>query len=261
MLRVLSKREDSYHLLQTYFQLLNWGDDMQFQKIQHDSIVIEGQFNNLNSQDNLIYKAAQFLLPYRTTKTGIKICVNKRIPQGSGLGGGSSNAGTTLITLNKIWQCHLPTDKLLDFAIKLGADVPVFVLNSSAMAMGIGEKLTPYKVQEYYYVLIFPDCSINTAEVFANKELQRDQDPILLKDINKPENWNNTCLKVVLKNYPKVKQVYDTASKTAPILMSGTGSTLFSYFNSKAQALDFIQQCPTDWNTVLCQSKINTKKS
>ena len=258
MLRILGKRKDGYHLLQTYFQILNWGDKMQFQEIQQDSILIEGKFNNLNDHDNLIYQAAQLLLPYRTIKTGIKVSVNKLIPQGSGLGGGSSNAGTTLRILNKMWKCHLPTDKLLNLAVKLGADVPIFVLNTSAIATGIGEKLRPYKIQNYYFVLIFPNCSIKTAEVFSNSELQRDQAPLLDNDINKPENWSNTCLKVVLKNHPKVKHTFDIASKFAPILMSGTGSTLFSYFLSKPQAIDFIQKCPANWNTILCQSKINT---
>jgi len=258
MLRILGQRKDGYHLLQTYFQMLNWGDEMQFKTIQQDNIIIDGQFNNLSSHDNLIYKAAQLLIPYRTIKTGIRVSVNKLIPQGSGLGGGSSNAGTSLIVLNKMWECHLSTDKLLDLAIKLGADVPVFVLNKSAMATGIGEKLIPYKIRDYYFVLIFPGCSINTAEIFVNKDLQRNQAPLLINDINKPEHWSNTCLKVVLKNHPEVKCTYDIASQFAPILMSGTGSTLFSYFISKAQAIDFIQQCPTDWNTVLCQSKINT---
>jgi len=257
MLRILGQREDGYHLLQTYFQLLNWGDKIEFSLQQKDEILIEGEFGNLKSEDNLIYKAALLLLPHRQVKQGIKITVEKNIPQGSGLGGGSSNAGTTLRILNSLWNCQLSQYKLQEIALSLGADVPIFVLNMSSMATGIGEKLIPYEIEFYYFVLIFPMTSIATIDVFKNKDLNRKQQPIDLGCINNPVNWTNSCLSVVLDNYPEVHQIFHMASKIAPICMSGTGSTLFSCFKDKENAEDFILRCPSHWNTQLCQSQIN----
>jgi len=259
MLRVLGQRSDGYHLLQTYFQLLNWGDEMDFSLQQEDEISIQGEFGNLKIEDNLIYKAADVLLPHRQIKQGVKIAVEKNIPQGSGLGGGSSNAGTALRILNTLWDCQLSQNKLLEIALTLGADVPVFVLNESAMATGIGENLTPYEVENLYFVLIFPNISIATVDVFKDTNLNRTQNPIELSTITHRSNWTNTCLPVVLRHYPEVKNIYDQASKIAPIYMSGTGSTLFSCFKNQKKALDFVQQCPSHWQTKICQSKINEK--
>ncbi|HHL32103.1 MAG TPA: 4-(cytidine 5'-diphospho)-2-C-methyl-D-erythritol kinase [Oceanospirillales bacterium] len=255
MLRVLGQRDDGYHLLQTYFQLLDWGDGMEFILSEEDSISINGQFPNLKTEDNLIYKAAELLQPHKKSSQGIIINVDKNIPQGSGLGGGSSNAATTLRVLNDIWQCQLSNRQLQQMAIKLGADVPVFVLNSSAMASGIGEILTPYSIEPYYFVLVFPQTGIATAEVFSSKKLLRDQQAIAIEQINDPKNWSNACLPVVLENYPEVAQVYQRAAKFSAIFMSGTGSTLFSYFHTLAEAQQFINQIPQAIKTQICRAR------
>jgi len=257
MLKVLGQRDDGYHLLQTYFQLLDWGDYIEYSLTEFDEIQINGEFGTLKQEDNLIYKAIKLLEPYRKVFQGVKINVQKNIPQGSGLGGGSSNAGTTLRILNKKWKCQLTQEELQNMAVTLGADVPIFILNKSAMATGIGEELTPYPINNYYYVLIFPNTGIVTANVFASKTLNRNQTPIELSDINDKSQWKNACLPVVLDIYPEVKDIYNIASNFAPIYMSGTGSTLFSSFKSETQALQFIEQCPHHWKTVLCKSKIN----
>jgi len=257
MLRILGQRSDGYHLLQTYFQLLNWGDEMEFTLQKKDSTTITGNFGNLSANDNLIYKAAQLLLPYRQSIKGIHIHVEKNIPQGSGLGGGSSNAGTTLRILNEIWNCRLPQEELQKLAIKLGADVPVFVLNQSAMAYGIGEKLTTFAIQNHYYVLIFPKTSIATIDVFQDENLNRNQQAIEISKIAIKSNWTNACLPVVLDTYCELKNKYAQSSKLAKTYISGTGSTLFTCFNTQASAELYIQQCPDDWNTLICQSKIN----
>ncbi len=256
MLRILGQREDGYHLIQTYFQLLDWGDSMDFRSSDKDEITITGQFNNLTKKNNLIYKAAKSLLPYRKSKHGINIHVDKNIPQGSGLGGGSSNAGTTLRILNKLWKCDLTQEQLQELAIKLGADVPIFVLNQSAMARGIGEKLTAYTIDKYYFVLIFPTTSVATAEVFNDKNLKRNQTAVNIDDVNDQKNWVNACLPVVLKNFPEINGMYHEVSKHSAIYMSGTGSTLFSCFPNQVKAEQFIKQCPGHWKVTLCQSKI-----
>ncbi len=257
MLRILGQRDDGYHLLQTYFQLLDWGDNMKFTLTNNNAITIEGEFASLPVTDNLIYKAAKLLEPHKKHHTGIIISVEKKIPQGSGLGGGSSNAGTTLRILNTLWQCNLAQQQLQEFAIKLGADVPIFVLNQSAIATGIGEKLTPYSIENYYFVLIFPETSVTTADVFNDINLNRNQIAIENSDIKHKDNWTNACMDVVLNKFSEIKNKYLLASKFTPVYMSGTGSTLFSCFDSKKKALQFIQQCPAHWNTQICQSKIN----
>ena len=255
MLRVLGQREDGYHILQTYFQLLDWGDGMQFDLLDSNTIEIEGNFGNLPIQDNLIYKAAEMLTSFRKVPKGIRIEVEKRIPQGSGLGGGSSNAGTTLRVLNELWQCELSQKQLLDFAVKLGADVPVFVFNKSAMAGGVGEKLSKYEIEKRYYVLIFPPVSISTVEVFKSSELQRNQKPIETEQIHNQNFWTNACLPVVLNQFSKVKEIYDISIRYAPTYMSGTGSTLFACFDSKGEAQQYIDKCPDDWKMVVCHSQ------
>ena len=255
MLRILGQRDDGYHLLQTYFQLLDWGDYMKFTPSPSNNITIHGNFKDLKQQDNLIYKAAELLSPHNKTKQGIDITVDKNIPQGSGLGGGSSNAGTTLRILNHMWQCDLSQQELQEIAIKLGADVPVFVLNKSAMATGIGENLTPYQIDSYYFVLIFPKTSISTMDVFNSQNLDRNQSKIKLCEINNKNTWDNACLDIVLNKYPEVNKIYKKSSVIAPTYMSGTGSTLFCCFSNVLDAEHFMQDCPEYWDTVLCQSQ------
>ncbi|MCF6289230.1 MAG: 4-(cytidine 5'-diphospho)-2-C-methyl-D-erythritol kinase [Proteobacteria bacterium] len=255
MLRVLGRRTDGYHLLQTYFQLLDWGDYMQFAIATTNSIKITGQFNNLPQADNLIYQAAKHLEPFKQIAQGVVIKVEKNIPQGSGLGGGSSNAATTLRVLNKLWQCNLAPSALHKIAIELGADVPVFMLNKSAMATGIGEKLQTIAIDTGYFVLLFPQVSIATADVFADKTLNRNQQTINPQTINDKNTWTNACLTPVLNKYPQVRSIYAEASKYTNIYMSGTGSTLFASFETKIHAHEFLQSCPIEWNAKLCQAK------
>jgi len=253
MLRILGQRDDGYHLLQTYFQLVNWGDEIEFILSQDEGIKLAGDFGQLRQKDNLIDKAARLLIPFKKCNKGICINVSKNIPQGSGLGGGSSNAATTLRILNDLWQCKLSQLQLQQLAIQLGADVPIFVLNQSAMATGIGEILQPLALKSYFFVLIFPKTSIPTAKVFSSNHLNRNQTPLENSAISNKDSWTNACLPVVLENYPEVAEIYRLLSKTSPIYMSGTGSTLFSCFDSKTQAQEFCSSIPSKINHVLCQ--------
>ncbi|MFK8012912.1 MAG: 4-(cytidine 5'-diphospho)-2-C-methyl-D-erythritol kinase [Marinicellaceae bacterium] len=255
MLRILGKREDGYHLLQTYFQLLNWGDEMQFNLSENNQICVSGEFNNLAQQDNLIYKAAELLMPHNKSNSGIEIKVNKVIPQGSGLGGGSSNAGTTLRYLNKLWDCQLSHQQLQKYAITLGADVPIFLLNQSAMATGIGEKLTPYELEKQFIVLIFPKTSIKTVDVFNDPTLIKNQMPIELTQINQKKHWKNACLPIVINNYQEVAEMFNSLSELNTTYMSGTGSTLFCCFDNETEANELISVLPKQWHVILTQSK------
>jgi len=255
MLRILGQRQDGYHLLQTYFQILDWGDNMEFELSDENTINITGNFNNLEQQDNLIFKAAKLLEPHKNTHHGIHIHVDKNIPQGSGLGGGSSNAGTTLRVLNKLWKCDLSQDQLQNLAIKLGADVPIFVLNQSAMAFGVGDELSPLMIEPYYFVLVFPDVGISTADVFNDESLIRNQNKIDTSKISNKTHWTNAFLPVILKNHPLVADMYNIASKMSPTYMSGTGSTLFCCFDTEAKAQAFMTDCPQHWQTIISKSK------
>ena len=261
VLRVLGQREDGYHLLQTYFQLLDWGDEMEFTLQSQPSIDIKGNFGHLKKTDNLIYKAAKMLEPHKQTSKGINICVHKNIPQGSGLGGGSSNAGTTLRCLNELWQCRLTQRQLQKYALTLGADVPLFVLNQSAWATGVGEKFQTYSIKDYYFVLIFPQTQISTVDVFNHPDLCRNQPKINTANINNQQHWSNACTTLVLSTYPEVKAMHSHAAQFASMHMSGTGSTLFSAFDSKQKAKDFIAKLPKSWLTKLCRSKKREKNS
>jgi 4-diphosphocytidyl-2-C-methyl-D-erythritol kinase len=255
VLRILGQRSDGYHLLQTYFQLLNWGDEMKFTLRSKPSIEIMGNFGDLKKTDNLIFKAAKLLEPHKQIDKGIDISIQKNIPQGSGLGGGSSNAGTTLRLLNDLWQCNQSQVQLQKYALSLGADVPLFVLNQSAWATGIGENLEPNSIKDYYFVLIFPPVQISTVDIFMHPDLCRNQQPINTTNINDEQLWSNTCTPIVLSAYPEVKDMYSYAAQYANIHMSGTGSTLFCAFSNKDKAIDFCAKMPRNWHTEICQSK------
>ena len=233
MLRVTGQRADGYHELQTCFKLLNWGDDMHFDFIDaltHSEVDVKG-FDDIPIQDNLIYQASQLLQPHIKKHQSVSIDVTKKIPQGGGLGGGSSNAATTLKVLNKAWDCQLTQRKLMQLGLQLGADVPVFVLAQDALGTGVGEALMPVALPQHHVLLLFPECSIPTVDVFKNKGLKRDQKPIPSQEVAEARHWINDCLPVVLANYPSVNHVYQALSQYFHVYLSGTGSTLFILFD------------------------------
>lgn len=238
MLRVLKRRNDGYHQLQTCFQLLNWGDEMTFKPINEtgkNQLKING-FGNLSLADNLIYQAAQMLKPWAQVHSDWLIEVKKNIPLGAGLGGGSSNAATALKFFNQAWQCDLSIFDLLALAAKLGADVPVFILGQSAVATGIGEQLTPMKFNTPYILLLFPDCHINTAEIFKAPDLARNQSALRNESMQQPSFWINDFMPVVLKRFPQVNHIYQTLKHNMKLRLSGSGSTLFAVFNDLKSA-------------------------
>ncbi|WP_395374418.1 4-(cytidine 5'-diphospho)-2-C-methyl-D-erythritol kinase [Marinicella sp. W31] len=236
MLRVLGRRADGYHNLQTSFELLDWGDTLHLKPTSTSDVVIEGDFGDLPQHNNLIDKAARLLEPFAKKPQGIKIEVEKKIPQGAGLGGGSSNAAVTLLILNRFWQCDLPIEVLMRLGLKLGADVPVFVFGKSAIATGVGEQLQAYDFGSRFYVLFMPDCMISTATVFSDPDLERGQQMVATEVVDDPAVWINDCLPVVLSRFPQMRSLYAQLSLTDEIYLSGTGSTLFAAFDSLQRA-------------------------
>ncbi len=238
MLRIVGQRTDGYHLLQTCFQLLDWGDEMTFTPMPDKSknqLEIKG-FEGVNVQDNLIYQAAQMLKPWAQSQSAWLVEVDKQIPLGAGLGGGSSNAATALKFFNKAWQCDLSIFDLLALAAKLGADVPVFILGHSALGVGIGDVLTPMKFDTPYILLLFPGCHINTAELFKASGLTRDQVSINPANMQQSTFWINDFMPLVLQQFPQVYSIYEQLKSKMNLRLSGSGSTLFAVFDELEDA-------------------------
>lgn len=239
MLRIIGRRDDGYHELQTCFKILNWGDEMQFNFDEAESeppqISIYG-FPGLAKEQNLIYQAAQLLNAHISTPKNVSIHVKKQIPQGGGLGGGSSNAATTLKLLNHQWGCDLPADELMHMGLQLGADVPVFLFGQDALATGVGEQLTSLQLPQKHVLLLFPNCQVPTAEVFGHPQLKRNQKQVSFEQSSEPEFWINDCLDVVLNEFIEIRRVYRLMSSSDHVYLSGTGSTLFMLFDDIDQA-------------------------
>jgi 4-diphosphocytidyl-2-C-methyl-D-erythritol kinase len=241
-LHVLGRRSDGYHEIQTLFQLLDWGDEIGI--VPTDDAIISRQAVSYGvpESEDLVIRAARLLQAETACSQGAVIAVRKRVPPGSGMGGGSSDAATVLRVLNSLWGCGLDLDELSFMGRSLGADVPVFVRGYSAMAQGIGEELEPVSLGRRHYVLVFPDLQISTAEVFADPGLKRDANPICLEEALQGQGEND-CESVVRQRFPQFDQVMQVLEKWGTPHMTGTGSGIFlsvhdeKSANSTARAL------------------------
>ena len=245
-LHITGQRDDGYHELQTAFQFLDYCDSLQFKVQQNTDIKLLTPIKGVDDEANLIIRAAKCLQAHTHTPLGADISIEKRLPMGGGLGGGSSNAATTLIALNHLWQCKLSITELAQLGLSLGADVPVFIHGHAAWAEGIGEKITAISPIEPWYVVIVPDCHVSTAEVFSSQELTRDCEPITISRFLSGEG-RNICEDVVVKNYPAVSQALDWLSHYGKSRMSGTGACIFADFDSRTQAQQVIENLPEHW--------------
>ena len=245
-LHITGRRDDGYHEIQTAFQFLDYSDSLEFQVQQSCAIELLTPIKGVKNESNLIIRAAKCLQSHTDSKQGAKISIKKRLPIGGGLGGGSSNAATTLIALNHLWQTKLTTTKLAQLGLTLGADVPVFIHGYAAWAEGIGEKLTPISPAEPWYVVIVPNCQVSTAEVFSYQELTRDCEPITISRFLSGEVIN-VCERVVLRNYSAVSQAVDWLNRYGKSRMSGTGACVFAGFDSQVQAQHVLEDLPSHW--------------
>lgn len=236
-LHINARRSDGYHNIQTAFQFLDFGDELEFETRSDRSIHVTMSDATIAQQDNLIFKAASLLQAQTDCHLGANIYCRKKIPLGAGLGGGSSNAATTLLALNYLWESHLDSKALRVLARTLGADVPIFMYGQAAWAEGVGDQLQPINVAQKWYLLLLPPCQISTAKIFSDPELTRNTPKITIQQFLSDAGQND-CEKIVKRHYPIVNQAIECLSQYAPAKLTGTGSAVFAAFDSAQEAND-----------------------
>jgi 4-diphosphocytidyl-2-C-methyl-D-erythritol kinase len=245
-LHILGRREDGYHELQTVFQLLDYGDQLDFELRQDQQILLQPSIDGVADHDNLIIRAALDLKERTSSPLGANITLNKCLPIGGGVGGGSSNAATTLIALNFLWKTGLSVEDLCQIGVQLGADVPVFIQGRSAWAEGIGERLQAIDLPEQWYVIIKPDCHVPTGQIFSSEELTRDTAAITVAAFFE-QGGHNDCETVVCKDFPEVKTALDWLRNYSTAQLTGTGACVFAAFSSESEALEVQAKVPRHW--------------
>lgn len=246
-LHVTGRRPDGYHELQTLFQLLDWGDDVLIRVSGDHRIGRVAAAYAVAEHADLAVRAARLLQSATACARGATIHVRKRIPMGSGLGGGSSDAATVLLALNHLWACGLASTELAELGARLGADVPVFVHGHSAMATGIGERLEPVGMGPRHYVLVFPGLSISTGAVFADPDLARDSKRIGAAEALAGKGRND-CEAVVRKRFPLMVKVMASLEPWGRPVMTGTGSAVFLRVDSREQAISTAREIKSLYN-------------
>ena len=242
-LHITSRRADGYHCLQTVFQFLDYHDVLYFAIRRDGQLCYHDFVQPWTLEQDLIFRAAKLLQQYSGTSLGADIYVDKKIPVGGGLGGGSSDAATTLLGLNQLWQLQLSRTILIQLGLSLGADVPIFLYGQAAWAEGIGEQLTPLELDEPWYLVIYPGCAVATAEIFADPALTRDALPIKISTFLAGQT-TNVCEPIVRKRYPLVDQAMKWLEQYGSSRLTGTGSCLFARFEHQAEAQALLAKLP-----------------
>ena len=248
-LHITGQREDGYHTLQTLFQLLDWGDTLTFDRNDSGKVTLESSDLGFDQADNLILAAARQI---HQPGLGAHIVLDKQIPIGGGLGGGSSNAATTLMALNLLWDLNIEPLTLLDIGASLGADVPVFLAGHTAWAEGIGETLTPVELGNKWYVVIFPQTPVNTGEIFSKGQLTRDTPAITIATFFEGHSRND-CQPVVVDLYPEIGKALAWLGSFAESRLTGTGACVFAGFASQPEADAVRCQVPNYWSVVVAR--------
>lgn len=234
-LHITGRRADGYHLLQTVFQLLDYGDSLCFEPRKDGKIHRRSELAGVPEEADLVVRAARALQRASPGALGVDIWVDKRLPLGGGLGGGSSNAATTLIALNELWHCGFSRQRLAEIGLALGADVPVFVHGHSAWGEGVGESLQPVELPPRWFVVLVPAVSVSTAQVFAAPELMRHCEVITIRDFLAGRG-ENVCEPVVRARFPEVDAALKALAPYGGARMTGTGAAVFAAFDDEAQA-------------------------
>ena len=263
MLRVLGRRADGYHLLQTVFRFIDYGDSLRF-RVRDDGVIARvNEVAGVSHDSDLCVRAARLLQAHSGTRLGADIVLEKRLPLGGGLGGGSSDAATTLLALNELWRTTVPRSQLIELAKKLGADVPVFVFGENALAEGIGEQLQALSLAPAWYVVLFPPVAVPTAAVFSHPDLKRNSEKVRIQGFSEAgvevsseallAHSSNDLQAVVVRQYPTVARHLAWLSAHGRALMSGSGACVFAAFGSAAAARQVLAQLPPDMQGVAAQ--------
>ena len=254
-LHIVGRKADGYHLLQSVFQLIDWCDEIHLKKISQNEVRRVDPIPGVPPKDDLVVRAAQLLKDFCNIEAGIEISLKKNIPMGAGLGGGSSDAATTLIGLNALWNLKLSTETLCTLGLQLGADIPFFIFGQNAFVEGIGEKIQEISLETRDFLVIFPNQGISTASIFQDPELTRDHAQITI-DGFLASPWSklsNDCQTVAVRICPEVKQALDWITQAIPgsePRMSGSGSSVFAVLDSKtdrAELENLLQNLPNGW--------------
>ncbi|GLS91126.1 4-diphosphocytidyl-2-C-methyl-D-erythritol kinase [Psychromonas marina] len=254
-LYVNGQREDGYHELQTLFQFIDLCDYLTITTNLSGKITLTPEIKDLPVTDNLIYKAATMLQKVSGQNLGANIHIEKNLPMGGGLGGGSSDAATTLIALNYHWNLNLTRLQLSDIGLSLGADLPIFIAGEASLAEGVGEQLTMVSPPEHHYIVAVPACHISTPTVFKDKQLIRDTKKRSISQLMS-QIWLNDCEPCVKNNYPKVAKVIDWLVEYAPTRLTGTGACVFSTFATAQEAQVVLDKSP-QWLTAFACKGLN----
>ncbi len=251
-LHVVGRREDGYHLLQTLFRFIDLSDTLHF-TLRKDGVVHRvNDVEGVPQEQDLCVRAARLLQQECGCKLGVGIMLEKCIPLGGGLGGGSSDAATTLLALNRLWQLGLSRERLMRIGLSLGADVPVFVFGENAFAEGVGEQLQAYPLPEAWYVVLFPPVHVATAQIFAHPELTRDTISLRIRGLSM-EALRNDLQSVVCKLYPEVARHLAWLDRFAQARMTGSGACVFAEFASAGQAQAVLEQLPPDMRGIVAR--------
>ncbi|HYR05874.1 MAG TPA: 4-(cytidine 5'-diphospho)-2-C-methyl-D-erythritol kinase [Gallionella sp.] len=254
-LHVVGRRPDGYHLLQTLFRFIDLRDMLHF-TLRSDGIVHRtNTIKGVTEDQDLCVQAARMLQIETGCMLGVNITVEKHIPVGGGLGGGSSDAATTLIALNRMWSLGLPRARLMQLGLRLGADVPVFVFGENAFAEGVGEELQAYPLPEAWYVVLLPPVQVPTAQIFGHPELTRDTVSITMRALSErwQEQLRNDLQSVACKLYPEVERHIAWLNNFGRAMMTGSGACVFAKFADQNQAEAVLQQLPHDMRGVVAR--------
>ncbi len=246
-LYINGRQANGYHELQTLFQFLDHGDTLAITPNHSGTINLSPAIDGVDEKDNLIIKAAKALQNHTGCSQGADIHLEKHLPMGGGLGGGSSDAATTLVALNHLWQTQVSQTTLANIGLGLGADVPIFIHGHAALAEGIGEKLTSVCPDEKYYLVVKPDVSISTAAIFTHPDLQRSTPKRTVSELM-TQKHENDCEKIARKQFPEVDKAVSWLLEYAPSRMTGTGACVFAEFDTAHDAQNTLDTMP-NWLT------------
>jgi len=246
-LHVVGRRPDGYHLLQTAFRLLDHGDTLRFLPRDDGEVRAARSLPGVAETDDLTLRAARLLKGAGKVASGATILLNKRLPLGGGLGGGSSDAATVLLALNRLWGIDWTRRQLQELALKLGADVPFFIFGENAFAEGVGERLRPLRLPPAWYLVIEPGVSVSTREAFADSGLTRNTKAIRITDFSTA--WGRNDLQsVVCARYPQVMRAVDWLARYGEARMTGSGACVFAAFSDEQAARSVLAALPATWH-------------